>query len=230
MEEPEWDPTQLQELADEEEQIISEYCERYKPHQYTQAFYFPRASDWKVDAPFVDSYFESAKVILENIITGLLPEGVAGPSACFLCRHYLELALKYTLFHSRWLRDETHNAPDEEVEAVGKGHDLLDLWKKLRGEIGIRMPSILKTGLDLNYVAQFIEEFDRADDNGERFRYPKKRIAVGSSIAPLEPLGVNFQSFLSSLKLTHDVLQAADGYLIGKYGQNQEWEAELNNF
>lgn len=170
----EWNPTELKELANDEEQIISEYCDRYKPHQYRQAFYPPPSSDWRLDGSFVDSYFESARTILECIVTESVPEGVAGPSACFLCRHYLELSLKYTLFHSRWLRDENHNAPDDEVEFVGKGHHLLDLWRKLDSELKVRMPSILKTGLDLNYVAQFVAEFDRTDDNGERFRYPQK--------------------------------------------------------
>jgi hypothetical protein len=221
---------QLKELADEEEQIIYEYRERYKPHQYRQVFCPPPVGDWKVDAPFEDSYFESAQMILENIVGGSLPEGVAGPSACFLCRHYLELALKYTLFHSRWLRDEYQNAPDDEVEPVGKGHRLLDLWTKLHAELKSRMPSALNGGLDLNCVAQFVAEFDEVDDNGERFRYPTKRIAVGSGAhAQSQALGIDFASLLFSLRLTRDVLETVDSYLIEQYGQNEEWEAELNS-
>jgi hypothetical protein len=226
----EWDPTQLKELANEEEQIVSEYSERYKPHQYRQAFYPPPGSDWAIDASFIDSYFESAKLILRGIVHGSLPEGIAGPSACFLCRHYLELALKYTLFHSRWLRDENHNAPDDEVEPVAKVHRLLDLWKKLDSELKSRMPSILKTGLDLKYVDQFVAEFDRVDDNGERFRYPRKRVALESGAhSQSQALGIDFELLLYSLELTHDVLETVDAYLIEQYGQNQDWKAELDS-
>src|ERR1035438_6623608 len=49
----------------------------------------------------------------------------------------LELALKYTLYHSRWLSGETHNAGDD-VEPVGQGHGLQKLWEKLSTELGRR--------------------------------------------------------------------------------------------
>jgi hypothetical protein len=234
MEEEKENRSQLRELADEEEQIISEYCDRYKSHEYQNTFYPPPSGDWKVDAPFVESYFESAKLILTSIYSGALPEGVAGPSACFLCRHYLELALKYTLFHSRWLKDEQHNAPDDEVESVGKkeGHLLLRLWSKLDAEVKSRMPSILASGLDLAYVEEFVKDFDGIDPNGERFRYSGPELAVKPKRPPVPPpaLGIDFSHLLFSLELVHDVLTTVDTYLVEQYGQNQEWEEELNSW
>jgi len=227
--------SKLRELADEEEQIISEYCDRYKLHEYQNAFYPPPSGDWKVDAPFLESYFESAKLILTSIYSGALPEGVAGPSACFLCRHYLELALKYTLFHSRWLKDEQRNALDDEVGSVGKkdGHLLLELWRKLDAEVKGRMPSILASGLDLAYVEKFVEDYDGIDPNGETFRYSGSKLAVKPKRIPplVSPtvLGIDFNHLLFSLELVHDVLTTVDTYLVEQYGQNQEWEEELKS-
>ncbi|HTW88691.1 MAG TPA: hypothetical protein VMD75_11860 [Candidatus Binataceae bacterium] len=218
-------------MMDLEEQILSEYQERYKPHEYRKVFYPPASGEWEIDALFADSYFESARIIVRGIVVGSLLEAVAGPSACFLCRHYLELALKYTLFHSRWLTDEAQNAPDDKVQPVGKRHGLLCLWRELDGELRRRMPSVFKTGIDLGYVGQFVKEFDTVDGNGARFRYRGKGIAVGSGARPrTEALGIDFGALLYGLTLAHDVLGTVDAYLVDRYGQNEDWEEEVSSW
>src|SRR5579872_4453303 len=121
--------------ANEEAAIFAEYNRRYQPELYRQVFYPPQAGDWKIDALFPDGFFESAMVILGGVVNGRLLEGVHGVAGVFLSRHYLELALKYTLFHSQWLKDEVTNAADHEVGPVSKGHKLLPLLDKLLAEL-----------------------------------------------------------------------------------------------
>lgn len=223
----------LNELREEEEKIIAEFSERYKSHTYRPSFDSPPSGGWKLDTSFVESYFEAAKLLLDGIVRGSVPEGVGGPPACFLCRHYLELALKYSLFHSRWLTDEDHNAQDDQVAPVGKKdkHGLLGLWCKLHTELSGRVPSLLKIGLDLSYVEEFIKEFDKVDPNGESFRYAGESLAVSRSRRePPTALGIDFDTILSSLELAHDILGDVDSRLFNQYGENQEWEEEQNSW
>jgi hypothetical protein len=65
----------LNDLKKEEETIIAEYNDRYKPGPYRQAFYLPPGADWKVEALYVDSFFEDARLILDGIVAGSLLEG-----------------------------------------------------------------------------------------------------------------------------------------------------------
>ena len=125
-------------LSSEEKRIIAEYNERFRPHSYRQVFFPPPSGEWKIDASFPQSFFEAAKFLLMGIVEGTLLEGIEGIPALFLARHYLELAMKYTLFHSRWLKDERHNAP--EVEPVGRGHDLQHWWGMLMVELKANSP------------------------------------------------------------------------------------------
>ncbi|SRR6266404_742053 len=220
-----------EELAREEAQIIAEYAERYQPHPYRQVFFPPASGDWELDALYVDSFFESAKLLLEGVVSGRLPEGLHGVAAVSLCRHYLELEIKYTLFHSRWLKSETSNAADGEIIPVAQGHNLRVLWDALMKELEARVPSVFATGLDLKFVAKFVAEFHAVDERGWRFRYPRERIAVPS---PAEPrpstLGIDFDSLLLNLKRVRDVLDTLDGRLVDQHGENEEWESTLNSF
>jgi hypothetical protein len=208
----------------EEEKIIAEYNERFRPHVYRQVF-FPPPSEWKIGASFPQSFFEAAKFLLTGITDGNLREGIEGIPAVFLARHYLELALKYTLFHSRWLEDETHNAV--EVEPVKRGHNLQATWNRLLDELKVKTTDAPKE-LDLDFVAKFIEEFHRYDPANWRFRYPTEQIAVGSS--PQNTLGIDFPALLFNLQRAHDVLDTLDSYLIDTYGENEDWEDEQNSW
>jgi hypothetical protein len=221
-----WDPIQHEQFANEEQRLFAEYAQLFQPREYRQVFYPPDSGRWKVDALFPDGFFESARVLLEGVTSRSLHEGIEGIAAVFLCRHYLELALKYTLFHSRWLEDETHNAGGE-VEPVRKGHNLQDLWKKLRAELDDRVPSIVATGYDLDFVAKFVKEFQDVDERNIRFRYPGDQLPVECS--PHEILHIDFQSLLLNLKRVHDTLDLLDRHLIEQYGQNREWQEELDN-
>ena len=223
----EWEQGEGEELAkQEEERIFAEYAGRFQPRVYRRVFYPPKSGNWKVDAVFPDGFFEAAKALLEGITCGSLREGIEGVAAVFLCRQYLELAIKYTLYHSRWLKDETHNA-DDDVGPVGRGHDLQAWWDKLSGELQNRVPSILNAGYDMAFVAEFVKEFHEVDKNGTRFRYPGQQLPVVPS-AP-EALGIGFGTLLVNLKRVHDILETLDSHLIEQHGQNHEWQAYMDS-
>jgi hypothetical protein len=217
-------------LAAEEAKIIAEYAERYKPHPYRQVFFPPASDDWKVDALYVDGFFEAAKNLLEGIVAGRLSEGLHGVAAVYLCRHYLELEIKYTLFHSRWLKHENANAGDGEVAALKEDHNLQGVWDTLLRELKGKVPSLWKSGLDLNFVSKCVAEFQRIDPGGWRFRYPQKHIAVAPANAPRkDTLGISFDSLLLNLTRARDVLDTLDGRLVDQYGENEEWQSILND-
>jgi hypothetical protein len=223
--------TTKEELAKEEAQMIAEYLDRYRPRPYRQVFYPPASGEWKVDASYSEAFFNSAKLLLDGITSGDLLDGLYGVAAAYLCRHYLELAIKYALFHSRWLKTETQNAADDEVVPIEPKHTLEMLWKKLMKELKERVPSALASGLDLNFVGEFVAEFHRIDKPGWRFRYPRKQIAVSPSSEPYpSALGINFDSLLFNLKRAYDVLDTLDGRLVDQYGENEEWESIQNSF
>jgi hypothetical protein len=221
----------FEQLKKEEAAIIAEYNERYEPRPYRQVFYPPAKGNWEVDGLYVDSFFEAAMLRLEGIVAGRLMPGIHGVAAVFLCRHYLELEIKFTLFHSRWLKHEDENATESEIKAVGKTHKLQPYWDLLIKELGERTPSALATGLDLDFVGAFVAEFHGIDEHGWRFRYPHETIGVASRTErPAGTLGIDYESLLFNLKRAHDVLDTLDGRLIEQHGQNAEWESEMNSF
>jgi hypothetical protein len=211
----------------EEERILAEYNDRFRSALYRQVFYPPPGAKWKVDASFPQSFFESAKLLLTGIVEGTLREGIEGIPAVFLARHYLELALKYALFHSRWLTDQEHNAID--VAPVERGHKLLNLWDTLLHELRSKRIS-LPDGLDLLFVAQFVRDFQRHDPNNWRFRYPSRQIAVASPGELTHGVGIDFPALLFNLKRAHDILETLDSYLVDTYGENEDWEDEQNSW
>lgn len=209
----------------EEDRIITEYNERFRPHEYRQVFYPPASGEGRVDALFPGGFFESSKLLLQGVTTGKLRQGIEGLAAVFLSRHYLELALKYALFHSRWLKDATRNAA--EVEPVGRSHDLRTLWDKLTAELKTK-PTVVPKGLDLDFVAKFVKEFHACDPHNWRFRYSGKQLPAAHSSD--EPLGIDFELLLVNLQRTHDVLDTLDTYLVETYGENKEWQEEQNSW
>jgi len=211
-------------LERDDDQIIDEYNARFKEVPYRQVFYEPSGGKGEVDG-FPEGYFESAEMILEGVVCGRLPDGIYGVPAVFLARHGLELNLKYTLYHSRWLKNERTNA--HEVEPVPKGHELKPLWEKLLAEISRRTPTI-PDGLDLKFVGEFIAEFHEADRKGMRFRYPGEQIPVVASSHGT--LGIDFGALLFNVKRAREVLNTLDSALINQYGENQDWENEVRSW
>jgi len=220
-------------LARREEEIIAEHSALYKPCPYLRVFYPPRNGRWRVDSDFEEGYYESAKSLLAGVVEGNLREGVEGPVAVFLSRHYLELAIKYALFHSRWLKqrapdEPSRNTHDNEVEAVEPEHNLRCLWAILWLELNKRAPDLIATRLDLGFLESFVNEFHQIDKSGTRFRYPKKLAVASANEARAASLGIRFEALLHDLQRAHGILNALDSHLVVQYGLNQDWEAELN--
>jgi hypothetical protein len=113
---------------------------------------------------------------------------------------------------------------------VKHGHNLEGLWQKLKRELFTRVPSILKTGLDLDFVGQMVKEFNQIDRDNWRFRYPVEEIAVNSRPASVSlPVGIDFEALLADLEHAHGVLEGLDSYLIETHGANEEWESILDS-
>jgi hypothetical protein len=218
-----------EQLEQEEAEMIEEYRQRYLPQTYRQVFYPPPGGPWEVDAQYVDGFFQSGKLLLEGLASGQLLDGYHGVVAVHLCRHYLELAIKYALFHSRWLKSENENALDEEIAEVQGHHNLHTFWGTLKAELKKRIPSVLKSGLDLEFVDKIVAEFHRFDEGGWQLRYPRKVIGVVPHDEPLRyPLGVHYGALLYDITHVHDVLDTLDRILVEQHGENDDWQAELN--
>lgn len=213
----------------EETRIIAEYNELFQPQPYRQVF--ADLGEWNFEARYIDDFYETAKHLLEGIVAGRLLDTMHGLSATYLCRHYLEIAIKYALFHSRWLKSEKENAADDEIREVAKTHNLRSLWDTLMQELESRVPSILATGLDLKFVGDFVAEVHKVDSRGERFRYPTERIAVKLASNAIPPaLTTYFDSLMFDLKRAHDILEILDAHLVNQYGENEDWKSILNSF
>lgn len=85
------------ELIAEANEICGAVKWDYKPFMH-----FP-AGMWKVGAIWDHAYYETAEYIVDGVCNRKLNPYVHGAAGVFLFRHYVELALKYILFHSRWL-------------------------------------------------------------------------------------------------------------------------------
>jgi hypothetical protein len=210
----------------EEKALQDKYNERFQSLPYRQVFY-PPAGAWNIDGLFPEAYYESAMVLLRGISENReFYEGVHGVAAVFLCRHCLELLLKYTLYHSRWLRDRRTNADAGEIQPVGKDrHQLVPLWDTLKGELTKKG---LTHNLDLAFVERFVKEFDHVDSRGMRFRYPGDQLPVLCKSD--DSLRIDFAALSFDLKHVYDVLGTLDNLLIELHGENEEWESEMRSW
>ena len=99
----------------------------FEKRPYKEVFYLP-GTEWKVEAVWDDAYYEAAKRLIQGIARGEYLQAIEGVAGLYLFRHYIELALKFVIFHSRWLKDSNSNAKLEEIKDVKKTHSLRKLW------------------------------------------------------------------------------------------------------
>lgn len=193
-----------------------------------KVFWPPGDRGWRINALFVEGYYRAARALVECVITGSMREGIEGLGALFLFRHYLELQLKYIIFHARWMKEWNTNASDDEVQAVKKSHNLSALWQTLRTECKLKVPTELWLSLDIDFVENCVREFHSVDPRGDRFRYPSDQIQIGGGYQ--EPLGVAFQGLLCTMDHVYSVLDWLDSYLLNQYGENQEYREILSSY
>ena len=209
---------------------------QYVKRPYPVVFQVP-GPDWQVEAVWEDAYYQSAKRLLEGVARGEYLEGYEGVAGLYLFRHYVELALKFVIFHSRWLKDAQNNARFDEIEDVKKGHSLKALWEVAKPECQRVIPAGEWAALDIEFVEKCVLELEAVDPTGERFRYhgprfgvekdPVKRAKMARTIR--YDLYVRFRELPAVVEHVHDVLSYLDFYMVETHGQNQEWDEYLNS-
>jgi hypothetical protein len=149
-----------------------------------------------------DAYFDAAMILLRNIIDGRDYEPHYGPTVLYLIRHYLEIKLKLVCFHARWLRKAgwLSNADDDEITGTAKKHELDALCSEMCREVDARMDKRFRDAIDIVYVRRLVEELDRLDHDGERFRYSVEQIKIHSTPVRQYQLRVDWPELLDALE------------------------------
>jgi hypothetical protein len=227
-------------MTDEERErgqaeFIEQYARWYKKMKYEPMLRIP-AEPWNVDASWRDGYFRASKEIIQGVVDGRLMPAIHGVAGVFMFRHYMELAMKYTVFHARWLVSENKNAAWDDVKDLHRSHSLMGWWNSLKGETKRKIPKAEWDALDVEFVEECVKNFEAVDpDPGWRFRYHGKFFAVDKRPAHerapvLNHLYIDFKAVFYQMDHVHDVLNAIDVYLVESHGQNAEWEAEMNSW
>jgi hypothetical protein len=199
-----------------------------KKRPYQQVFWKPDDEHWYVEADWREGYFSASRALLEGVVLGNSTEPIEGVVGVFLFRHYLELAIKYVLFHARWLKNERENAPDNEVEAVKQRHHLRLFWDMAKEACGQRVPTKEWAAWDISFIDACVKEFETFDPQGDIFRYPKPGFEVGR-LGPLRhPLGIDHAALLQNMDHVHGVLEEIGSYLVANYHENEDSDDFLN--
>jgi hypothetical protein len=195
--------------------------------KYVPFFQVPK-DPWTIRADWDLAYFESAEVIIRGVVEGTLIQGIHGITGIFLFRHYVELALKYIVFHARWLRADGTNAPREEIEELKNMHSLNALWDLAKKDCPAKLGQDAWNTFDTAFIDRVVAEFHRIDPQSDRFRYHGKKFEVAMNAQPVvNELYIDYAAVLAQMKHVHDILSAIDVYLIETHGQNAEWDAEV---
>ena len=193
------------------------------------------AESWRVDANWDEGYFLAAKLIVGKVVDlqfqpehRPMPkmEGIVG---VYLFRHYIELALKHILFHSRWLKAQSTNARWNEVKDVVRTHSLQKLWNTITTERVGKIPDDTWNSHDIAFVDACIAEFEQVDPAGETFRYHGSKFGVIQPPAVTGELVILFDALLAQMQHVRDVLGSLDAYCLNTHGMNEEWEEILKN-
>ena len=193
------------------------------------------AESWRVDANWNEGYFLAAKLIVGKVVDlqfqpehRRMPkmEGIVG---VYLFRHYIELALKHILFHSRWLKAQSTNARWNEVKDVVRTHSLQKLWNTITTERVGKIPDDTWNSHDIAFVDACIAEFEQVDPAGETFRYHGSKFGVIQPPAVTGELVILFDALLAQMQHVRDVLGSLDAYCLNTHGMNEEWEEILKN-
>ena len=207
----------------------------YQHRPYKMLFQSP-SQDWQVECTWDDAYYESARSLIEGVARGEYLPAVEGVPGLYLFRHYVELALKFIIFHSRWLEDAHTNARFEEIREVKKTHSLETLWDIAQVECHRIMSKEEWEAVDSEFVSKCIQDLHRVDPSGNYFRYHgpmfgvEKDPAKRAAMAQMPYLYVDFRELLAAAEHVHDVLGYLNTYMIETHGQNEEWEAILSSF
>ena len=146
----------------------------------------------------------------------------------FLFRHFVELELKYILFHSRWLKDDQTNMK-EDIEAIANIHYLDQLWAAVKKEAPPKFGNDTWKHFDVAFIDQVVKELNAVDPGSYGFRYNGRVFGVGEHAGEPE-LYVDYTAILAQMKHVYYVLHSMKVILIETHGINADWEAEMNSW
>lgn len=213
-------------------EFIRKYAPWFSNMTYATIFRIT-GTPYSVDAQWKDEYFHAARIIIEGIVNKTVEDRIDGVAGVYLFRHYIELALKYIVFHARWLKDASTNAADEDVKAVRKTHSLQELWHYAKEERKGKIPDDTWSTFDVGFVEQCVQDFESVDPHpGDRFRYFGKSFDLRPAEERLDPvhyMSIDYAALLYDMQHMYDVLEAIDNYLYETYGENASWEEFFNS-
>lgn len=194
---------------------------------YVPMFHIPSAP-WKIGAIWDQAYLETAQYVLRGVVSRDLNPYIHGVVGVFLFRHYVELELKYILFHTRWLRDKDTNATKAEVKAIEQIHFLDKLWAAVKRETPDKIGREAWDEFDTAFIDEVVRDLNIVDPGSYGFRYSGKKFGEGDPDA--KELWTDFRTILDQSQHVYNVLHTMKVYLIETYGMNAEWERELDSF
>ena len=213
-----------------EAQAIAELNEISGTVKWTHVPFFGiPAGNWKVGAIWDQAYYDTAEYVIQGVVDRRLLPKVHGVVGVFLFRHFVELELKYILFHARWLKDSETNATKGEIEAIANIHFLDQLWTLVRKEAPEKFGEDLWEKFDLDILDKVVAELNEVDPGSYGFRYNGKVFGVGEHSADPE-LSINYNAILRQMKHVYYVLHAMKVILIETHGINADWEAEMKSW
>lgn len=190
---------------------------------------------FKLEANWAEAYFDSARRLIQSVAKRDGTPGIEGVAGLYLFRHYLELGLKFLIFHSRWLENAEKIAAREAIENVKNTHSLGQLWQMAERECrGRIIPEQVWQSHDIPFLADCLAEFDAIDPNGETFRYHGKVFGVEKDPEKLAQAAativhdsfIDFEQLAASMDHVFDVLNSLDVYVYETHGHIVEWEAD----
>lgn len=216
---------------------------------YRTIFFTPPSGRWDLPGSLTDSYYSAARVLIEGAVNGQYFEGVEGIAGVFLFRHYLELGLKYALFHARWLSSWDEIESRENIEGIRNIHLLDTLWNDLKEACKTRIRPDDWSQWDIDFLEKCVQEFHGIDPKSFNFRYGTKKLEVAAesashqdiktifdeklgvtyALTPDKDLRIDFEALVFVMQHAHDVLEAIDSCLFESHGQIQDWLGEFNN-
>lgn len=213
--------------SDEEREFTERFRGYLQKKRYTPVFESPTSDDWTVRANWEDAYYRAAHAIVTSVAEGRYPTAVEGVAGLFLFRHYLELALKYIILHSRWLKDSETRATAEEIAEVKKTHSLKTLWQRVKTEAFPKITDDAWKDWDVEFVDACVLEFDTVDPGGERFRYHARRFGGSNAGRRHEYLWIDFARLAKHMPHVHEVLEMIDLWFYETHGELEDWEADM---
>jgi hypothetical protein len=196
---------------------------QYEKRTYKQIFYNPNGY---LFGNARNDFFEAAKSFAESLTETETFSPGGARAALFLARHYLELALKSIVLGLRSLERRTKNAPSHTV-IEPSGHPLLSLWNEITNHFPKKMGGRQWRLLDVEFVDQFVRDFDSVDPSSERFRYGREK---GITRDSSQTMMADWAALKDALVHVYEVLDWMHSLLIEQHGDNADWEAEMNSW